>query len=321
MPKEEVDWSEDEPEEPEQRQRRIQKEERKAERKAAKRARKEERRRAKEEAGEELPESEPPESNPPGEGLPKAEVPQEELPQAEPSEEGLPKTETKAELPKAECASGSTGSKGELGKDIDFDKVDLQLLWAKHNTDSEGEYESLSSTECNDPEPIVLKPTAKQKAVRPKPTAKPSSRRKLTKTVRLKSVRSHPLRLRSAIRLKSVQRGIRPDRHPFRKLVDLEGKEGPKYSRPVQHQPTTTRRPVLVDAETGIEHRLTEAGYWLPVLGAAHRTGKARSKASKYKQKAERKAKAIARKEAAATPPWREQAKGSGSSGSGYWKA
>ncbi len=113
--------------------------------------------------------------------MPKAEVPQEELPQAEPSEEGLPKTETKAELPKAECASGSTGSKGELGEEIDFDKVDLQLLWARHNTDSEGEYESLSSTECNDPEPIVLKQTAKQKAVRPKPTAKPSSRRKLTK--------------------------------------------------------------------------------------------------------------------------------------------
>ena len=106
-------------------------------------------------------------------------------------------------------------------------------------------------------------------------------------------MKRHPLRLRSAIRLKSVQRKAVP---VFEKLVDLEGKAGPKYSRPVQHQPTTTKRPGLVDSETGIEHRLTEAGYWLPVLGTAHRTGKARSKASKYKQKAERKAKAIARK-------------------------
>ena len=201
----------------------------------------------------------------------KAEVPQEELPRAEPSEKGLPETESKTELPKAECASGSIGSKEEPEEKIDFDKADLKSLWDQHNTDSEGESESLSSTECNDPE--------------------------------------------------SVQRGIRPDRHPFRKLVDLEGKEGPKYSRPVQHQPTTTRRPGLVDADTGIEHRLTEAGHWLPVLGAAHRTGKARSKASKYKQKAERKAKAIARKKFASTPPWREQARGSGSAGSRDWKA
>ena len=137
----------------------------------------------------------------------KTKVPQEELPRAEPSEEGLPKTDTKSELPEAECASGSTGSKGEPEEKIDFDTVDLRSLWDQQNTDSEGEYESLSSTECNDPEPIILKQF---------------------------------------------------------EAFDL-GKT-----------------------------RLT----------------------SKYKQKAERKAKAIARKKAASTPPWREQAKGSGSSGS-----
>ena len=127
----------------------------------------------------------------------KAEVPQEELPKADPSEEGLPETESKTEaellweqkarqretivkllseslkakreekrkaqeeaekeLPKAECAQGSTGSKEEPEEKIDFDKADLRSLWAKHNTDSEGEYESLSLTECNDPEPIILK--------------------------------------------------------------------------------------------------------------------------------------------------------------------
>ena len=103
-----------------------------------------------------------------------------------------------------------------------------------------------------------------------------------------------------------MQRGVRPDRLPFEKLVDLEGRAGPERSGSVQHQPTTTKRPGLIDAETGIEHRLTKAGYWLPVLGAAYRTGKARSKSAKYKQRAERKAKAIAKRKAAATPPWRQ---------------
>ena len=216
------------------------------------------------------------------------------------------KEEANKELPKAEPAHEEAR--------------DLQAEWDSGNTDSEGEYASLSSTECNDPEPTFLKPTAKQKAVRPKPTAKTSSR------LRLKSVQRNPIRLRSAVRLRSVAKGIRPERHPFVKLINLKGKVGPRYSRPVSHQPTTTRRPGCIDSETGIEHRLSDSGRWLPVLGTSHRTGKPRSKASKYKQKEERKAKAIARKKSTSTqrssqvglqrPPWREQASGSGSAGS-----
>ena len=101
-----------------------------------------------------------------------------------------------------------------------------------------------------------------------------------------------------------MQRGVRPDRLPFEKLVNLEGRAGPKYKDPVQHQPTTTKRPGLIDADTGIEHRLTKRGYWLPVLGASSRTGKARSLSAKYKYRAARKAKATAKRKAAAAPPW-----------------
>ena len=65
--------------------------------------------------------------------------------------------EAEKDLPKAECAPGSTGSKEEPEEKVDFDQADLRSLWDQQNTDSEGEYESLSSTECNDPEPIILK--------------------------------------------------------------------------------------------------------------------------------------------------------------------
>ena len=119
-------------------------------------------------------------------------------------------------------------------------------------------------------------------------------------------MKRHPLKLRSraALRLRSVTRGIRPEWRPFEKLRDLKGKVGPRYSGSVYHQPTTTKRPGLIDAETGIEHRLTKRGYWLPVLGASSRTGKARSLSSKYKYRAARKAKATAKRKAAAAPPW-----------------
>ena len=195
VPKEEVDWSGNEPEEAEERQQRIQKKlkkQRKAARRAAHYERKEARRRKREEAKAELQESDPPAENPPEEGLTKTEVPQEELPNAEPSEEGLPKTESKteeekarqretivqllseslkakreqkrkaqeeaeADLPKAECASGSTDAKEEPEEKIDFDKADLKSLWDQGRTDSGSKYESLSSTECNDPKPIILK--------------------------------------------------------------------------------------------------------------------------------------------------------------------
>ena len=202
--KEEVDWSEDEPQEPKKRRkiRRSGKMLKKAEKDAAKKATEEAKKKAKEEADK--------------------------------------------ELPKAELAHSAA--------------TDLQAEWDSGNEDSEGEYASLSSTECHDPEPTFLKPTAKQKAVRPKPTAKTSSR------LRLKSVQKNPIRLRSAVRLRSVTKGIRPDRHPFVKLINLKGKVGPRYSRPVSHQPTTTRRPGCIDSETGIEHRLSDSGRWLPVL-------------------------------------------------------
>ena len=162
-----------------------------------------------------------------------------------------------------------------------------------------------------------------------------------TKPICLKSVERNPIRLRS------VTIGIRPERHPFKRLINLRGKSGPRYSRPVQHQPTTTRRPGCIDEKTGIEHRLSDTGRWIPVLGSAHRTGKTRSKASKCKQKRERIAKAKARKSKAPSqapaeafdpgvqnqylwkPPkeescgsgltrayWRERASGSGSAGS-----
>ena len=82
------------------------------------------------------------------------------------------KEEAEKDLPKSECAQGSTSSREEPeekleeleGKKeeaeeekIDYDTVDLQSLWDQCNFDSEGDHESLSSTECNDPEPIILK--------------------------------------------------------------------------------------------------------------------------------------------------------------------
>ena len=281
IPEEEVDWTEEKPEEPKKRRkiRRAEKRQRKAEKEAARKAKQEAKKKAKEEAKKELQESEP----------------------------------------------------------VHSTAADLQAAWESGNEESEGEFSFLSSTSCNispekgeaeeeaEPirlksvakEPIRLKPTAKYKTVLLNATAK-------TKPICLKSVERNPIRLRS------VTKGVRPDRHPFKRLINLEGKKGPRYSRPVQHQPTTTRRPGCIDAETGIEHRLSDTGRWLPVLGAAYRTGKPRSKASKYKQKQERKAKAIARKSKAPSqppkekscgsglqkPPWRERASGSGSAGS-----
>ena len=65
--------------------------------------------------------------------------------------------EAEKDLPKTECAQGSTSSQEELGKDkreekveekeeeIDLNKVDLNELWKTGNFDSEGEYESFSS--------------------------------------------------------------------------------------------------------------------------------------------------------------------------------
>ena len=117
IPEEEVDWSEDKPEEPKKRRqvRRAVKRQKKAENEAARKAKKEAKRKATEEAKKELQESEP-----------------------------------------AQSAA-----------------VDLQQAWESGNEDSEGEYASLSSTSCQqDPEPIFLRPTAKQKTVRLKPTAK-----------------------------------------------------------------------------------------------------------------------------------------------------
>ncbi len=208
------------------------------------------------------------------------------------------KEEAEKDLQESECAQGSTGSKREPEeKKEEAGKSIPKLKCAKSGTsskeeprekkeeeeaeesDSEGEYESFGS----DPE----------KTIKEKSTAESTSqiRREIQTT---------------ASRPRSVPRGVRPGRHPFEKLRDLRGKEGPKYKDPVHHQPTTSERPSLIDAETGIEHRLTKAGYWLPVLGAAFRTGKARSKSAHYKQRAEKKAKAIAKREAAAAPPWQQ---------------
>ena len=101
VPKEEVDWSEDEPQEPKKRRkiRRSEKRRKKAEKQAARKAKAEAKKREKEEADEELP-------------------------KAEPSQE---------------------------------EAIDLQAIWDQGNTDSEGEYASLSSTECNDPEQSRLR--------------------------------------------------------------------------------------------------------------------------------------------------------------------
>ena len=61
--------------------------------------------------------------------------------------------EAEKDLPKTECAQGSTSSQEEPRKDkreekeeeVGLDKVDLNELWKTGNFDSEGEYESFSS--------------------------------------------------------------------------------------------------------------------------------------------------------------------------------
>ena len=251
--------------------------------------------------------------------------------------------EAEKDLPKTECAQGSTSSQEELRKDkreekveekeeeVDLDKVDLNELWKTGNFDSEGEYESFSSdsegyfeaesSAESDVDPVFLPLSAKIKAKprlqatskkNPK-TVKKAATSESTSQIRRaiqrlpESVKRHPLKLRSrsSLRLLAVTRGVRPEWRPFEKLRDLKGEVGPRYSGSVYHQPTTTKRPGLIDAETGIEHRLTKRGYWLPVLGASSRTGKARSLSAKYKYRAARKAKATAKRKAAAAPPWR----------------
>ena len=115
----------------------------------------------------------------------------------------------------------------------------------------------------------------------------------------LKSVERNPIRLRSVIR------------------------------------PTTTRRQSCIDEKTGIEHRVSDTGRWLPVLGSAHRTGKeriARAKARKSKAPSQAPAEAFdpgVQNQYLWKPPkeelcgsgltrayWRERASGSGSAGS-----
>ena len=199
-PEEEVNRTENKPEdnsekesEPKKRHRRIRRKtkrqqiaDRRAAREAAKKAKKEAKRKAKEEAKKELP---------------KAEVP----------EEGLPQEQEKAEIPEAECASGSTAR-------------DLQAERDSGNEDSEGEYESLSSTECHDPEPILiepifLKPTSKRKAICLKPTSK-------ARAICLKSVERNPIRLQSVRRSSLLHKNhLIVDLHELigaRKLVSQE---------------------------------------------------------------------------------------------------
>ena len=118
----------------------------------------------------------------------------------------------------------------------------------------------------------------------------------------------------------------KPENTPFRAERDVRGLKGPQYTRPVHHQPVTTKRPGCIDEETGIEHRLSHSGRWLPVLCTADRTGKKRSKASKYKKK-ETPSTAPASsfrpeqqdwyREEYQRPPWKDQGT---SSSSGYWR-
>ena len=90
-----------------------------------------------------------------------------------------------------------------------------------------------------------LQATAKKnpKAVKKTSTAESTSQIRREIQNLPESVKRHPLRLRSraALRLRSVQRGVRPEWRPFEKLVDLEGRARPKYKDPVQHQPTTKK--------------------------------------------------------------------------------
>ena len=127
----------------------------------------------------------------------------------------------------------------------------MQAAWDSGNEDSEGEYASLSSTSCHDPEPIFLKPTAKRKTVRLKPTSK-------ARAVQLKAAERNLIRLQSVernpIRLQSVKR------HPIRLRSVV--------------RPTSKK--------TKIEHRLSDTGRWLPVLSAENR---ATSEVSKTKVK------------------------------------
>ena len=271
IPKEEVDWTEDKPEEPKKRRKikRSEKKQRKAEKEAARRYSiwkqvRKEAKKAKKEANKKLQKSEPDPST----------------------------------------------------------AIGLEAAWESGNEESEGKFSFLSSTSCNlspekgeeeeegepirlksvakepirlksvEKEPILLRPTAKHKTVRLKPTSK-------KKSICLKSVERDPIRLRSVIR------------------------------------PTTTRRQSCIDEKTGIEHRLSDTGRWLPVLGSAHRTGKerkAKTKARKSKAPSQAPAEAFdpgVQNQYLWKPPkeescgsgltrayWRERASGSGSAGS-----
>ena len=127
------------------------------------------------------------------------------------------KEEAEKNLQESECAQGSTGSRRE------------PVEKAKEEAEKD-----LPKTECAQGSTSSKEEPRKEK--------KEEEEEEEEEKVDYDTVDLNKLR-------ETVQRGVRPDRLPFEKLVDLEGRAGPKRSGSVYHQPTTTKRPGLIDTE------------------------------------------------------------------------